>query len=131
MKSLLFVVFIQSFLSVNGQNELTGKSYKALVGETCKEMTEGGCMIYTYRILNFSLDSVVVSYQTIAHCSPQEMENSYRNMYDSFTQTYKWTVSRDTLTIYGLEDYGKLMLQHKQITGEDKFTKKAIVFSEE
>ena len=131
MKILIILGFVQSMLGVNIKNDLIGKSYKALVGESCKEMTNGGCMIYTYRILNFKTDSVVVSYQVMAYCSPKEIENNYAHLYDNLTKTYKWTVSNDTITINGLDDYGKLTLQNSNLIGVDKSTKRKIEFSEE
>lgn len=131
IKILIILSFVQSMLGVNIKNDLTGKSYKALVGESCKDMTNGGCMIYTYRILNFKTDSVVVSYQVMAYCSPKEIENNYAHLYDNLTKTYKWTASNDTITINGLDDYGKLTLQNSSLIGEDKSTKRKIEFSEE
>ncbi len=131
IKILIFLGFVQSMLGINVQNDLTGKSYKALVGESCKEMTNGGCMIYTYRILNFQTDSVIVSYQVMAYCSQKELENNYAHLYDNLTETYKWTASNDTITINGLDDYGKLTLQNSNLIGEDKSTKRKIEFSEE
>lgn len=131
MKILIFLGFVQSMLGVKIKNDLTGKCYKALVGESCREMTNGGCMIYTYRILNFKTDSVVVSYRVTAYCLPKEKENNYAHSNDNLTKTYKWTASTDTITIHGLDDYGKLTLQNSNLFGEDKWTKRKIEFSEE
>lgn len=131
MKILIFLGFVQSMLGVKIKNDLTGKCYKALVGESCREMTNGGCMIYTYRILNFKTDSVVVSYQVTAFCLPKEKENNYAHLNVNSTKTYKWTVNSDTITICGLDDYGKLTIQNSTLFGEDKWTKRKIEFSEE
>ena len=131
MKILIFLGFAQSMFGVKIKNDLTGKCYKALVGESCREMTNGGCMIYTYRILNFKTDSVVVSYQVTAFCLPKEKENNYAHSYDNLTKAYKWAVNSDTITIFGLDDYGKLTIQNSNLIGEDKSTKRMIKFSEE
>jgi len=131
IKLLIILVFVQSILGINIQNDPTGKNFKALVNESCRELTDGGCMVYTYRILNFKTDSVVVSYQVIAYCSPKERENNFSNIYDNFTKTYSWSVSKDTLTINGLDDYGKLIFQNSKLIGGDKSTKRKIEFSEE
>lgn len=129
---VLFILLLAPFLvQENVENDPTGKNFKALVNESCKEMTDGGCMMYTYRILHFKTDSVTVAYQVIAHCSPKERENNYSNIYDNFTKTYSWSVSKDTLTINGLDDYGKLIFRNSKIIGSDKFTKRNIEFSEE
>jgi hypothetical protein len=130
-KLLIILAFVQSMLGINIQNDPTGKNFKALVNESCRELTDGGCMVYTYRILNFKTDSVVVSYQVMAYCSPKERENNFSNIYDNFTKTYSWSVSKDTLTINGLDDYGKLFFQNSKLIGGDKSTKRKIEFSEE
>ena len=53
IKLLIILAFVPSMLGITTQNDPTGKNFKALVGQSCREMTDGGCMIYTYRILNF------------------------------------------------------------------------------
>jgi hypothetical protein len=131
IKLLIILAFVQSMLGINIQNDPTGKNFKALVNESCRDLTDGGCMVYTYRILNFKTDSVVVSYQGMTYCSPKERENNFSNIYDNFTKTYSWSVSKDTLTINGLDDYGKLIFQNSKLIGADKSTKRKIEFSEE
>jgi hypothetical protein len=131
IKLAFFIAFLQPMLGIHVQNDPTGKKYKSLVGETCKEMTNGGCMIYTYRILHFKTDSVVVSYQVIAQCAPKEIENNYNHMYDNLSKTYSWTNNNDTLFINGMDDYGKLIIQNSKLIGEDNSSKRKIEFSEE
>ena len=131
IKLSIILVFTLSMFGLKVQNNLTGKIYKALIGESCGKMINGGCMIYSYRILNFKTDSVVVSYQVIANCSPKEIENNYNHMYDNLTKTYKWTACNDTITINGLDEYGKLILKNSNLIGEDKSTKRKIEFKEE
>lgn len=130
IKVLFILALVPFFEQENVQNNPTGKNFKALVNETCKEMTDGGCMVYTYRILHFKTDSVTVSYQVIAYCSPKERENNYSNIYENFTKKYSWSVSKDTLTIYGLDDYGKLIFHNSKLYGSDKNTKRKIEFNE-
>lgn len=107
-----------------------GKNYRALINETCKEMTDGGCMIYTYQILNFNQDSVAVSYQVTAYCSLKERENNYNRTSDNSVKKYKWSNKNDTLTIEGYDNYGKLAFQNSILMGEDKLTKRSIEFKE-
>lgn len=130
-KLLIILIYLQTLIGVNVQNDPTGKHFKALVSETCKQMKDGGCMIYTYRLLHFKTDSVVVSYQVIASCSPKERENNYKHMYDNLTKTYKWSGNNDTITINGFDDYGKLIIQNSKLLGEDKLTKRHLEFKEE
>ena len=88
LSTLMFLVPI--LLGANNSHGPVGKTYKALVNETCKSMTDGGCMIYTYQVLKFEQDSVKVSYQAIASCSPKEMEDNYKEMYKNQIKKYKW-----------------------------------------
>ena len=131
IKLAFLIAFLQPMLVIHVQNNPTGKKYKALVGETCKEMSNGGCMIYTYRILHFKTDSILVSYQVIAQCAPKEIENNYTHMYDNLSKTYSWTAINDTIIINGLDDYGKFIVQNSKLIGEDNSTKRKIEFSEE
>ena len=93
-------------------------------------MTGGGCMIYAYRILNFKSDSVDVSYQVEAFCSPNERQNDYIHTHDNLNKTYKLNLNKDTLIIQGLDDCGTLIYQNSTLIGEEKSTKRKIVFSE-
>jgi hypothetical protein len=131
IKLLIILAFVPSLLSITNQNNPAGKNFKALLGQSCREMTDGGCMIYTYRILNFKSDSVEVSYQVMAYCSPNERQNNYNHTNDHLIKTYKWSVCKDSLSIHGLDDYGTLIFQNSTLIGEDKSTKRKIVFSEE
>ena len=47
----------------DAQINFIGKIYKAQISASCKLMNDGGCIIYTYRVLTFSKDSVLVSYR--------------------------------------------------------------------
>jgi hypothetical protein len=131
IKLISILAFLIQFLnSGDMRHDPIGKTYKALINETCKEMSDGGCMIYTYQILNFSQDSVAVSYQVIASCSPKERESSYNRMYNNSIKNYKWSANNDSITIEGLNDYGKLQFQNSILIGEDKFKKRNIEFNE-
>jgi hypothetical protein len=131
IKLLIILAFVPSLLSITNQNNPAGKNFKALLGQSCRALTDGGCMIYTYRILNFRSDSVEVSYQVMAYCSPYERQNNYNHTNDHLIKTYKWSVCKDSLSIHGLDDYGTLIFQNSTLIGEDKSTKRKIVFSEE
>ncbi|HEX8015617.1 MAG TPA: hypothetical protein VF465_10325 [Flavobacterium sp.] len=51
----VFAIIFSFFLFINGygQMKFANKTYVVEMGATCKDMTDGGCMIYTYRILEF------------------------------------------------------------------------------
>ena len=70
MKNLFLVVIISISLKLYSQNTLVGKKYKAEISASCKEMNDGGCMIYNYCILEFEKSIVKVSYSTEASCTP-------------------------------------------------------------
>lgn len=127
---LQFNVYAQN-LRVNNSHGPNGKTYKALVGETCKDMTDGGCMIYNYEVLNFGHDSVTLTYQAIAYCWPKELENNYNEMYKFLFKKYKWMVQNDTLTIEGFDTYGKFLFQDSVLIGKDKLKSKNIEFLEQ
>ena len=131
IKLLIILAFVPSMLGITTQNDPTGKNFKALVGQSCREMTDGSCMIYTYRILNFRSDSVKVSYQVKTYCLPNERQNNDNHTHDNLIKTYKWSVCKDSLSIHGLDDYDRLIFQNSTLIGEDKSTKRKIVFSEE
>ena len=105
---------------MNSHFDPIGKTYSAKIGETCKSMDGGGCMIYTFRILNFKKDSVVVSYRVKADCTSKEKEKGYENMYNDLTRTYKWTVNDKIIHIAGLDDYGALSIQDSKLIGKNK-----------
>lgn len=108
----------------------TGKKYKALLSESCKLMTDGGCMIYTYRVLNFNKDSVTVSYEVEAKCTPQDREKNYINQLRNAVKSYKWSNRNNLLLIEGFDEYGELIFQNTTITGRDKSSGRSVEFKE-
>ena len=118
-------------LGANNSQGPIGKTYKALVGETCKSMTDGGCMIYTYQVLKFEHDSVKVSYQAVASCSPKEREKNYNEMYKFSFKKYKWTVQNNSLTIEGYDHYGKFLFQDSVLIAKDTLKNKNVEFLEQ
>jgi hypothetical protein len=125
-------MFLVPFLlGANNSQGPVGKTYKTLVGKTCRDMADGGCMIYSYMVLNFGHDSATVSYQGIASCSPKEREDNYKEMYKNQIKKYKWTVQNDTLTIEGFDTYGKFLFQDSVLIGRDKYKNQNIEFLEQ
>jgi len=115
---MLKIILLMAIL-VNTQVDPTGKTYSAKVNETCKTMSDGGCMIYTYRVLNFKKDSVIVSYRVIAECSTKSLEKGYENMHNNLTKTYKWTLKNETINIEGFDEYGTLSIANSKLIGKD------------
>jgi hypothetical protein len=109
----------------------TGKTYKALISESCKQMADGGCMIYEYRTLSFREDSVVVSYRVTASCSVKEREKNYDRPYDNLTRIRKWTITNNIIAIEGVSDWSRLVMQDSVLIGEDTAARKTVIFSEE
>lgn len=109
---------------LNNSDELMGKTYIAKIREACKEMSTGGCMIYTYEVLKFKKDFVEVFYTTKATCTPKELEKNYEHLFDNVTKTYKWAMHNNVLTIEGLEDFSTLTFTESKLVGS-----KGVVFS--
>lgn len=132
IKRLFTLMFLVPFiLGANNSHGPIGKTYSALVNQTCKYMTDGGCMIYIYQVLDFEQDSVKVTYQAIAYCSPKERENNYNEMYKFSFKKYKWTVQNDSLIIEGFDTYGKFLFRDSVLIGKDKFKNQNIEFLEQ
>ncbi|MBC7440095.1 MAG: hypothetical protein H7250_08950 [Flavobacterium sp.] len=109
---LLFALFSIS-ISIIAQSNYSGKYYVAQIGATCKEMPNGGCMIYSHCIMKFDKDSVEVSYPTIASCTSTKMENNYNSNNLNLTKKYKWIITSDKLVINDFKDYNKYSFQEK------------------
>ncbi len=87
-------------------------------------------MIYTYRVLKFSPDSVTVSYEVDAKCTPQEREKNYNNQLKNAVKNYKWSTRNNLLLIEGFDEYGELIFQNATITGFDKSSGRSVEFRE-
>jgi hypothetical protein len=121
--TLTFTILCCTIL--NAQNSLVGKTYKALISESCKKTTNGGFMEYTYLFLKFKKDSVLVSYDIRRSNSTKERENRNQNL----SKTYKWTIKEVIITIENFSDYNKLSLQGSRLIGE-KPTETEIFYEE-
>lgn len=102
---ILFTLFIAN-ISAIAQNNYAGKYYVAQISASCKEMVNGGCMVYKYCILKFDKDSVEVSSPTKAYCTPIRLEYTY-NSKNNLTKRYEWKVVSNKLMINDFEDFGK------------------------
>ncbi len=126
-----FLLVLTSFSNTIRKNsELAGKSFKALVGQTCREMIDGGCMIYTYERLTFHEDSVRISYEVQAYCSPEEREKNYTNLYSDRTMTFNWHLKNDTVELLGNTNFKELIFQDSLLYGFDNSTNRHVVFHE-
>ena len=109
-----------------------GKTYISLIGEFCKEKTNGGCWIQTYCILTFSKDSVKVSYSLKANCATKEEEFNYEHLYDKeIWKSYEWKIQNDTLTIENFEKFGVLIFSNGEfVATKNEDSSKALIFEE-
>ncbi|MFN8166119.1 MAG: hypothetical protein U0X76_08120 [Bacteroidia bacterium] len=124
---ILFSLLLSTKVNHN-KDLLIGKLFKGLVNEACKEMKDGGCMIYTYRLLEFKEDSVIISRQTMASCTPKERERNYNRLTDASPETFHWKIVNDEILIEGFDEYGQLKLEGTELKGVDKNTQRVIVF---
>jgi len=137
MKTLQFLPFMILFFSsvkANAQEtELAGRRFAAAQGQTCKSMTEGGCMLSFYRIMEFDADSVLISWRVEASCTPVEKEAAYEKMYDHLSTKHKWTVENDVLRMEGSEEFETLTISPGSLSGMKKSAgaEEGILFREE
>ena len=124
-------IFMSSLWYGSLENDLNGKTYKALVGETCKYMSDGGCMLYTYRLLQFKQDSVWITYHVEANCTPKNKEYLYTRNNSQSPKKFKWETTNDSLTIEGFDEYGNFQIQGTSLFGIEKITEKRIEFKKE
>jgi hypothetical protein len=101
---LLFLILSAPILA---QQNYEGKYYVAQISASCKEVTNGGCMIYSYCILKFDKDSVEATYPIIAHCTPSEIEQRYNSKNTNISRKYKWKVDAENLSIIDFDDFKK------------------------
>ncbi len=117
----VLIAFACVSLKENAQTTLIGKRYIAQVGETCKD---GIGMLYTYRILDFKKDSVVIYYKVIAEVIP-ERKAMYEHMYDNLKKPYKWKVKKGILIIDNCKEFNKMTIQKSTLIGQN------LVFNQE
>lgn len=104
------------------QDSPVGKRFVAQTGASCKEMTDGGCMIYTYCVLAFETDSVAVYYNVEASCTPQSREANYRRNGANNKTYYTWSLQDKTkLHIQGWPEEADLFWQNETLTGNRVF----------
>lgn len=113
-------------LKANAQASPMGKRYIAEVGATCKD---GIGMLYTYRILDFKKDSVVISYKVLAEVIPERKE-MYEHMYDNLEKTYKWKVKKGILIIDNCNEFNKMTIQKSTLINKN-IEMKPLVFKQE
>ena len=75
---VFLVLSVVLSLSTLAQTEtIAGKVFRYKTGETCKSMSTGGCMVYTYQQFEFGTDSVVVKNEVKAMCSDSTLDSRY------------------------------------------------------
>ncbi len=118
------LILVCSFLCcfpTKAQNLLVGKTYTALVNESCHKMTGGGCMVYTYRKLQFEKDSVIVSYKIKASCVPKEREKMFEEPpRKPQIEKYGWSIQEGKVHIQGFDEYGVLFFRGENLFGQTK-----------
>ena len=122
MKKMKFKTIIILLLSIFGftnliaQNKIIGKTYIAEVGASCKQMDNGGCMIYFYCSFKFEKDSVLVSNFTKVSCTPTEKESFYNTILPVKVK-YSYKIKNNVITIKNFTAYGKLKYYLGDIIG--------------
>lgn len=114
---LLIVLFSLLINGAIAQSSLDGKTFVCLLSESCKKMIDGGCMINTYRVLEFGTDSVLITYRVKAYCSPESVGANYEDMYDQLMQKHSWSLTNGTIQINGFDEYGMFGFYDTSLTG--------------
>ena len=114
MKNIVFILLLCIVSKVNAQ--LEDKQYESLTQASCAKMVNGGCMKYTYCILNFKENSVSISYEFEANCSPKN-KSIKRHKTKEF-KTYNYYIINDEIVIKGFNDYGNLQIKDSKLIGK-------------
>jgi hypothetical protein len=89
------------------QVNLTGKVFSALYSTSCKEFSNGSCIIQTYCSLKFDKKTVTVSYSSEAECTAKEKEKLYEK---STEKIYSWSIKNKVIIFNDFNDFGNLHL---------------------
>ena len=117
MRSILFVSLLFIVVSTRAQMNVSGKTFTAKTGESCKEMPDGGCTIKYFCSLTFGPDSVTVHNFTKASCTNKKLEAGYeKNLQDS--KTYTYTISNSIITIENFDTYGTYEEKENALIGK-------------
>ncbi|MDH4471537.1 MAG: hypothetical protein QE487_02960 [Fluviicola sp.] len=129
----LSLFFLMSFSTTAQELDLKGKTFSAKEGETCKMMSDGGCSIHYYRLLQFVGDTVLVSRKIEALCSPEFLAERYETRDDQTTQKHKWMFVNGTICIEGFTEFELIPNHSNQLTavGNMNGTKEERLFFEE
>ena len=122
----LFILLCCAVTSCTAQTKPTGKTYTAEVAATCKD---GVGMIWIYCVLEFTKDSVTISYR-VEESVIEARKGTYVHMYDHLKKTCRWKSTDNRLTIEHCNEFRNWKLQESTITAENS-EKKQIVFTEE
>lgn len=117
MKYLFTFIFAGLLNTALAQSRPSG-FYAALISQACKEMTDGGCIISTTCLLDFKGDSVTVTYQYNADCTPKTKEAAYEQLNGRPGTTYRWKTKKNTIVIDGFKDYGALAISDDNLVGK-------------
>ena len=115
MKNIfLFIFFLLLSIKTFGQETLIGKTFQALIGESCEKIIGGGCWVSEYCQVSFEKDSVAISYFTKASCSPKEA--SYEQIFHQ-RKKYIWREEQIYIIPKNETDYGSIIIDVNKITG--------------
>jgi len=119
-KFILIFFLMTDYNNANAQPDPTGKTYTGRVSEVCKKMAGGGCVIYTFCVLQFEKESVDIYYYMKAFCTPKEREKKYDESFIKDKKTYSWTLKAGKIIISGFDDYGAFEQKKDKLVGQTK-----------
>jgi|GEM_PF-3649570 len=122
----LFIALLLFFSFITQGQKISGKTYIAQTGSSCKEFFNGGgCEMKYYCYLEFKRNFVNVYYSTIFTCSPKEKESTYDNSL-SEKKKCKWIKQGKTILIDGFDDYDMLKIVDGTLLGIKKNYKEEV-----
>ena len=116
IKIVLFVLTLLFCFKLNAQDKLVGRTYKAQVSKSCNDMVG---MDYTYCVLKFEKDSVLVTYRMRIDYPHNEADYNQNNR-----KKYKWSIKKNIITIKNFSDYGKLIYKGNSLIGRKEMNYK-------
>ena len=94
-----------------------GKTYTALVRESCDYTTTGAYMDYTYCRLAFDADSVAVT--EFSRSSEDDFKPEADRVYEE--TKYPWSMTGGRITIHGFDRYGTLEIRGGALIGKEEW----------
>jgi hypothetical protein len=96
-------------------DSIIGKTFSALISQSCARTLNGGVMSYKYCDLSFAKDSVTVTFRW-----ERTKIGSLPEKDSSDSQTYKWKTENEKIIIENFTDYAYFVRQDGNLVGKNQ-----------